>query len=1050
MTPHRHILSLLFIAVFGCSQADVSAPGVAVSSCEPGGAAVIAGLLPGDVILEWRQGSANGDAASPYHLAMVEQELAPHGPVVLTVRRGLERSRISVPVGRWKAELHPASTPGETAVHLRARELAKSGDADGAVELWSGFADTPAIYDETLTAAWIRMQTGVALAHSGRGDDAVAALSEAAALIADPHLVAAYWERAGDALLAAGQRALAADAFESAIAILEDESPSCPALAHALLQLCRTDLRACGDTANRALEIYRMARKRTIETAVARSVNATVAYYRSDLDTAESSYLEALEITHDVAPGSATEVNLIGALGLVARKRGDFDAARSFFLSEKEAAEKLGVDTLEYAFACNYLGLLAKSMGRFREARLHYEQSLESFRAIRPGGVEVAGMLTNLGGLAELQGDLRRARQYLQDALVLRRRLDPESTSVASGLNNLGAICQRQGDLEAARTHLDEAFKLKQRLHPESLWIASTLFELGELARVEGAFEDAAEHHRAGLEIRREVTPKHPYVAASLLHLGIAENGRGRPRVAERLWREAVALIEAQRRSLSISEEQRAYFGARYRSCYFHLAGLLIEQGRQVEAWDLLEQARAGALRAAIAYRGSTPVGVPPEMWHAKTRTETRLARIESRIFRMNLARESEQIARFREQAAAVEAEYATILEAIREAAPALADLESIQALSFSELRRALDPGTVVLAYAVGTDETVVLVTGAATDGGPEIQTFKIATEENDLHARVDRFNALLARGRRVTEIEGAVSNQARRLFEHLVAPAWGALEGAERVLIVPDGPLHNLAFAALRLPGDEDRFLGQVKPLFVNPSASLAVELSSVSGGRPADRRTVVAFGDPAYPTVSAVVREHRLDPLPGSRTEIDSIRRIFGHRSEVFFGQSASEAKFKAHAGGAGVLHCAVHTRVDPSEAMDSALFFSQPTRPGDSAEDGILSAWEIVDELELDDATVVLSSCSSARGLVVPGEGIIGIARAFQIAGARTLVASQWEVPDRSTAVLMNAFYRYLADGWSTAEALQLARRAVAADPDLAHPFHWAAFQVRGDWR
>ena len=49
--------------------------------------------LAGDVILEWHQGSANGDAASPYHLAVVEQELALHGPVVLTVRRGLERSR---------------------------------------------------------------------------------------------------------------------------------------------------------------------------------------------------------------------------------------------------------------------------------------------------------------------------------------------------------------------------------------------------------------------------------------------------------------------------------------------------------------------------------------------------------------------------------------------------------------------------------------------------------------------------------------------------------------------------------------------------------------------------------------------------------------------------------------------------------------------------------------------------------------------------------------------------------------------------------------------
>jgi CHAT domain-containing protein len=582
------------------------------------------------------------------------------------------------------------------------------------------------------------------------------------------------------------------------------------------------------------------------------------------------------------------------------------------------------------------------------------------------------------------------------------------------------------------------------------LWFAGTLFELGELARLDGAFDRAAEHHRTALEIRRRITPQHPDVAASLIRLGSVERGRGRTRVAEGHWREALALVEAQRRRLSISEEQRAHFGANYRSCYFFLAGLLIEQGRQTEAWDLLERARARALRAALAHRGSTPAGVPPELWHARTRAETRLARIESRVFRMDPAREGAQIARYREQAAAVEAELAATGEAIREAAPALAELESIQALSYAELQRALDPGTVILLYGVGKGDTVALVTGAASDGGPEIRAFRIAVEATDLSDRVDRFNSLLARGRRVTEIEPAVSYQARHLFELLVAPAWGAIAGAERVLIVPDGPLHRLAFAALRLPGDEDRFLGQVKPLFVNPSASLAVELSAVSTDRPADQKTVVAFGHPAYPTSSPVVREHRLDPLPGSRTEIDTIGRIFGHRSEVFLGEAASEAAFKAHAGGASVLHCAVHTRVDPTEAMESALYFSQPAEPGDSTEDGILSAWEIVEELELDGATVVLSSCSSARGRVVPGEGIIGMARAFQIAGAKTLVASQWDVPDRSTATLMAAFYRRLADGWSTVEALQLAQQAVAADPELAHPFHWASFQVRGDWR
>ncbi len=96
------------------------------------------------------------------------------------------------------------------------------------------------------------------------------------------------------------------------------------------------------------------------------------------------------------------------------------------------------------------------------------------------------------------------------------------------------------------------------------------------------------------------------------------------------------------------------------------------------------------------------------------------------------------------------------------------------------------------------------------------------------------------------------------------------------------------------------------------------------------------------------------------------------------------------------------------------------------------------------------VVLSSCSSARGQVVSGEGIIGLARAFHVAGARTLIASQWEIPDRATAQLMTHFYERLAEGQSTVDALFHAQQTLAADPRFAHPYNWASFQIRGDWR
>ena len=432
----------------------------------------------------------------------------------------------------------------------------------------------------------------------------------------------------------------------------------------------------------------------------------------------------------------------------------------------------------------------------------------------------------------------------------------------------------------------------------------------------------------------------------------------------------------------------------------------------------------------------------------AKTRAETRIGRIESRLARIDPTKDDAALYRYREQLDSIETELDEINERIHEAAPRWAEVAAPPALTLAQQRRSLDPGTVVLAYSVGRDRSMVLVTGA--DDGPDPRAFTISVTEEDLRARVERFNSLIARGRTVSEIERAVNAQATRLFELLVAPAWNTIEAAERVLIVPDGPLHDLTFAALVIPGEDTRFFGLAKPLFFNPSASLAVELGASASRRMARPRTIVAFGDPVYPPTAAVVREHRLDRLPGSRAEIEAIRRLFGDRSAVFLGEAASESNFKAHGGDANVLHCAVHARVDPRVSMDSSLYFSLPGDPELSPEDGVLSAWEIAETLDTDAEIVVLSTCSSARGRLVPGEGIIGLARAFQIAGARTVVSSQWAVPDHSTAELMTAFYEQLVDGRSTVEALHHAQRMVGSDPELAHPYHWASFQVWGDWR
>jgi CHAT domain-containing protein len=104
-----------------------------------------------------------------------------------------------------------------------------------------------------------------------------------------------------------------------------------------------------------------------------------------------------------------------------------------------------------------------------------------------------------------------------------------------------------------------------------------------------------------------------------------------------------------------------------------------------------------------------------------------------------------------------------------------------------------------------------------------------------------------------------------------------------------------------------------------------------------------------------------------------------------------------------------------------------------------------------VRLDADLVTLSACSSALGKEVAGEGLLGLTRAFQYAGARTVLASLWGVGDAGTAELMRRFYGYLKAGQTKDEALRRAQvDLLRSGTDLARPFSWAAFELVGDWR
>ncbi len=1044
-----------------CRGNPAPSAGAVVLSCEPGLAGARAGLVPGDTITGWRRGESGGDIHTPFDLARVEQAEAPLGPVTLHVRRGWRTRRVTLPPDPWKVTARPVLPPPLLERCTVVLELEESGKPEEATEAWEALAELAAPVDPG-AAAWFRLEEGIALAAvEGDREEALTAFETGAGLL-EPALRPFFWERAGDALLASGQRKVAGVAFERALELTGGPTGESPVTAHLLLQLCRSGRHRNEEEARAALRIYRGIEGEGLQTAMALLDLARCLYVRSRYDDTEKAARGALVIVEERSPDSALLPVIVDLLGLAALMQGEVTEARALFARELAAAERIEPAGPRAGFACNHLGLAAKALGDYQAARGWYLRALEIFRRCRPGGVEVAGMLNNLGNLAMKQDDFQGALRYHEQALAIRERLHPGGMDVAASLNNLGLVERQLDHLDSARRHLERSLQLKRRRAPGSITLSNTLLELGMVAGRQGRFEEASRLYSESRAIREKIAPSSAIVADVLIMEGVLARERGDPREAERLWREAVSKVEKARERFGLSEDARSRFDSRYYLLYGMLARLLAREGRGEEGFALMERARCRALRAALQGAHTIPAGVPGRLWTSYRRVLRRIDRLGGDLARSfgfpgrtdGEPGRIEELRQLEETRQRLEAE-------ILATAPRLGGLLSMTGPTLDEVRKTLEPGTVLLSWVVGETDTTLFVVGSAGGGDGGLRTYQIPAGLEELERRVEILNAFIARGARTDRLDRALVVQGRALFELLLGPAMKDITAARRLVLVPDGPLRRAPFSALALPGEELRFLGTWKPLCFNPSAGAFLALRARRREAPRrDGSTLVAFGDPVYPASSAVVRELGLEPLAASRDEVERIAAGFGNRARVWFGREASEHRIRELHGRFSYLHLAVHAHADTRFPLQSALYLSIPGGTDAVREDdGVLHAWEIMDELRFPVRVVTLSGCSTGQGERVAGEGILGLARAFQYAGASTVVASQWPVGDRATAELMTRFYAGLREGLGTAEALRVAQEELAAAPlhleggkvlDARHPFHWAGFRVNGDWR
>jgi CHAT domain-containing protein/tetratricopeptide (TPR) repeat protein len=324
-----------------------------------------------------------------------------------------------------------------------------------------------------------------------------------------------------------------------------------------------------------------------------------------------------------------------------------------------------------------------------------------------------------------------------------------------------------------------------------------------------------------------------------------------------------------------------------------------------------------------------------------------------------------------------------------------------------------------------------------------------------------------------------AFMSSSSRLCDILVRPALGFLRGMDHLIIVPDDILSSIPFESLISKhdagkstdyGDADYLIGSHA---ISYAYSAAHWMSKARTGEMTERKegeTFVGFapvfGDSvrngylASSTISRLKRDEnlfrsvtvdgkRFAELPYSQVEISSIAREFSQRGEpcaTYLHTAATKEAFEKAAENARFVHLATHGIVSEAHPELSALVFSQPADTA-SADNGTLYSDEICD-LRLNADLLVISSCESGVGKLVPGEGTMAVTRGFFQAGVKNVVVSLWKVLDQPTATLMLRFYQNIIKGYSYPKALRAAKLSMIRNPLTAAPAIWASFILIGN--
>jgi len=835
-----------------------------------------------------------------------------------------------------------------------------------------------------------------------------------------------------------------------------------------------------------------------------------VAAARGEYTRARNWYDQAIEICGQPAPTPRAAETALAAhlnLAMLHKSQGRMDEAQKCCEKARRECQTLGA-LHSGAFTCHYTIaslLLAEAESEATESKAGataLTRALEEAEAAQRA-VVAQGTLNDYGGqLAYLRGS------------ILFRQGSPEA---AAAWNQALQICRVTGQ------RCLEARILTRMCEAEMTGLAKLSSpKPGDLSEGssprQAALRRAEAYANQAISLHRQTNAYPSLRFSALVHGAQIVRVRGESAVdddwqnaSRALLREAVELTAGPRAMTTGAESERAQFFAQYALAF----DLLVDWcGRDQKPWEALQYAEASRNRtfldqvraAGIDFGESLRGGKNEHLLDQRRNARCRYAAACTRAALATAQTDLRETERLAQHVLDCQDELWELEKEIRDKSPLYREVlsEDEPLPKIEELRRIARPGELILLYHLGARRShLFMLSGGdesplalrlATDpdgvGAPGIPPAPLGRETLD--AWVQRYLTVLqtppdvageSRGpgeQVVTSEKNDMAAQARRLTDILLPPAIRERltqhPRPQRLIVIPDGALHQLPFEALVWPADDvepSYVLDHAPPIAYAPSLQIMAVLRKRDTVKAAERSLLTVgmttFSAHHAAAQTSVLRPPRtavaglgasLRPLPATRDECraaaEACRRADFARINHLLDTEATEHRVRDLLEQTSILHFATHAWVDPQrDNCFGALALTPPGRDGaaKAGDDGLLEHHEIhglsLTRCEL----AVLSACRTNIGPNRPLEASSTLTRAFLAAGARRVVCSLWGLHDDAASLFVAEFFGCLETAWKSrqpvgyAAALRDARNCVRRDPRFEAPYYWAPLVLIG---